>query len=141
MLLLDRLGHALAMARRERKLLAFIDLDNFKTINDSKGHPAGDALLLRSRRDSPLACARATPSRGWAARVTIVLPHIAHMKDMIAAAKLLDRFRHSFEVNDHAEHTSASVGSACTLDGDTPEALIEAADAAMYRVKQSGGDG
>jgi len=145
-LLLDRLGQALAMARRERKLLAllFIDLDNFKTINDTKGHPVGDALL-RSVASRLASCVREsdTVARMGGDEFTIVLPHIAQVEDIERfAATLLDRFRRRFQINDQAEYTSASVGiSVHPVDGDTPEALIEAADTAMYRAKQCGGDG
>jgi diguanylate cyclase (GGDEF)-like protein len=146
MLLMDRLGQALALARRERKLLAllFIDLDNFKTINDTKGHPVGDALL-RSIATRLAACVREsdTVARMGGDEFTIVLPRIAHVEDIVRfVSKLLDRFRRPFQINDQAEYTSASVGiSVHPVDGDTPEALIEAADAAMYRAKQGGGDG
>jgi diguanylate cyclase (GGDEF)-like protein len=145
MLLLDRLGQALARARRERKLLAvlFIDLDDFKTINDTQGHPAGDALL-RSVSARLSACIRQsdTVARIGGDEFTIILPQVAHVDDVGRFAdKVLDRFRQPFRINGHEEYTSASVGiSVLPVDGDTPEALLEAADAAMYRAKQSGGD-
>ena len=144
-LLLDRLGHALAVARREGTLLAllFIDLDNFKTINDTKGHPAGDDLL-RSVASRLAASVREsdTVARMGGDEFTIVLPHIAHIDDIGRfVAKLLARFRRPFQINGQVEYASASVGiSVHPVDGDTPEALIEAADAAMYRAKQCGGD-
>src|SRR5688572_19541425 len=145
MLLLDRLGQALATSRRDRKLLAllFIDLDNFKTINDTKGHPAGDALL-RSVASRLAACVREsdTVARMGGDEFTIVLPQIAHIDHISRfATKVLDQFRRPFQINDDEEYSSASVGiSVHPINGDTPEALLEAADAAMYRAKQSGGD-
>jgi diguanylate cyclase (GGDEF)-like protein len=144
-LLLDRLGHALALARREHRLLAllFIDLDHFKTINDTKGHPAGDDLL-RSVASRLAASVREsdTVARMGGDEFTIVLPHIDQIDDIDRfAAKLLARFRRPFQIKGQAEYTSASVGiSVHPVDGDTPEALIGAADAAMYRAKQWGGD-
>src|SRR6266850_259130 len=107
MLLLDRLGQALARARRERKLLAllFIDLDNFKTINDTKGHPVGDALL-RSVASRLAACVREsdTVARIGGDEFTIVLPQIAHVDDISRfATKVLDEFRRPFQINGHEE--------------------------------------
>ena len=73
---------------------------------------------------------------------TIVLPHLARVEDIDRfVGKLLERFRRPFRSATTTEYTSVSVGiSVHPVDGDTPEALIEAADAAMYRAKQGGGN-
>ena len=143
-LLLDRVGQSLARMRREKKLLAllFIDVDGFKTVNDTRGHVTGDALLC-SVASRLSACARQsdTVARIGGDEFTLVLPDISHVDDVHRlATKVLDALQRPFDVGGHEESISASVGiSIFPTDGETAEALLQASDQAMYRAKQHGG--
>jgi diguanylate cyclase (GGDEF)-like protein len=145
LLLLDRLEQALARSRRENKVLAllFLDLDNFKTINDTHGHAVGDALL-RSVASRLSSCVRKsdTVARIGGDEFMLVLPEVSHVDDVNRfAAKVLDAFKKPCIVGGREEYVSASIGiSLLPTDGDTVDALLRAADAAMYRAKKLGGD-
>lgn len=135
-LMLDRFGQAIAQARRTQSRVGvlFIDLDNFKTINDAHGHAAGDAVLQSVAaaltgvvRDAD------TVSRHGGDEFLVLLPDVVHADDVAAAA---DHVR--FALRDMATllPVSASVGaSVFPDDGDDPVVLIERADRAMYRDK------
>jgi len=139
----DRVEVAMAFAERlKHKLaLAFLDLDNFKTVNDSLGHNVGDALLkavaarLRSNvRDT------ATISRQGGDEFLIMLPDIADA-DAIAAitAKLLESMSRPFDIDGHELVISASAGIAVfPNDGTDFDSLLKKADTAMYHAKQAG---
>jgi two-component system cell cycle response regulator len=143
-MIFDTLAQELARAGREGTPLAIVmvDLDKFKSINDSFGHPAGDAVLQQaSRRLS--ACVRTYDHVGryGGEEFLIVLPNC----DGDQARKLSERLRQSVaDTPMHAEgnelHITCSLGVALT---DTPNgigvaALVHAADEALYRAKQAG---
>ena len=142
-LLLDRLGQALASTRREKRLLAllFLDLDGFKAVNDTFGHAIGDQVLqdVASRLS---ACVREsdTVARLGGDEFTIVLQEISHPQDANRfAAKILEAFEAPFSLRGHHHRVSASIGIGLyPNDGESPEALMRAADLAMYRAKQRG---
>jgi diguanylate cyclase (GGDEF)-like protein len=145
-LLNDRLGQALAQARRTGCPLAllFLDLDGFKDINDSLGHPVGDRLLQSvADRLSGLVRAGDTIARLGGDEFVVMLVNLAQASDAVAIARsigtALGREHH---VEDHTLHITASIGvAAFPDDGDSPDALLRHADAAMYRAKALGRSG
>jgi len=145
LLALDRLSQCLARAGRERKLLAllFLDLDSFKIINDTRGHAVGDALL-QAVATRLCGCVRKsdTVARIGGDEFTLILPEVSHVDDVNRfAAKVLDALQKPFTIAGREEYVSGSVGiSVWPTDGETPDALLNAADAAMYRAKRRGGD-
>ena len=139
----DRLGHALTRAKRSGKSLAvmFIDVDHFKTVNDTLGHTAGDELLLEMSRRL-LACVRAddTVARLGGDEFTIVLSELRQPEDAVTVArKVLDAVAMPLTVAGTPIEVSASIGIALyPVDGNDPESLLRNADSAMYRAKESG---
>ena len=142
-LLYDRLGLAIAHGHRQASHLAvlFLDLDDFKFVNDSFGHASGDRLLVevaaRLRR-----CVRAgdTVARFGGDEFVVLLDSVSGAEDAArVAAKVLDAVRAPFRLEDHVVSIGASVGvSVYPADGTTPDALVRSADAAMYRSKHRG---
>lgn len=142
----DRLAQGLAHARRRdaRGLaIMFLDLDRFKTINDTLGHGAGDALL----RSAAERLSRALREEDTVARLggdefLFLLPGVEDVEDAARVAqRLLDLFGSPFQVLDHELHITASIGvSLFPLDGGDGETLIRNADTALYRAKEQGRD-
>lgn len=139
----DRLRWAIRDARRRKEKLAVmvIDLDNFKTVNDSLGHDAGD-LLLKNISAEMLGCLRDsdTLSRMSGDEFTILMQHVNDSQAADAAAqRLLEAIRKPLEIQEHQVSVSGSVGI-CLYpdDGVTAEELIHHADLAMYRSKSNG---
>jgi diguanylate cyclase (GGDEF)-like protein/PAS domain S-box-containing protein len=148
-LLLDRLRHAVAACKRNRQTgaLLFIDLDNFKSLNDTLGHDQGDVLLkqvaLRLRASVPRECD--TVARHGGDEFVIVLEDFSGQPEQIAshaetvAEKIQASFEAPFQLDHHQHHTSASIGVALLNEdiGDVDE-LLKRADLAMYQAKTSG---
>jgi diguanylate cyclase (GGDEF)-like protein/PAS domain S-box-containing protein len=143
LLAFDRLQQAMAYADREgtKVALLFLDLDNFKTINDSLGHSIGDKLLreIAARLGK---CVRDTDtvSRQGGDEFLIVLPALS---DTDATALVLDKLLQSIhapmEIDGHELSTSVSIGIAMFPDdGRDFESLMKKADTAMYRAKEAG---
>ena len=139
----DRLRQALARAKRDKAHLAmmFIDLDQFKLINDTHGHDVGDLLLGRTA-ESLLDCLRETDT---AARIggdefVVLLPNIEDGQDaLVIAEKILQAISQPFEVADKILPISASIGVAVYPEhGDDEKQLLINADIAMYQAKKSG---
>jgi len=139
----NRLHKAVAKARRDNSKLAvlFIDLDNFKPVNDNLGHSAGDKLLqevgtrIRTTvRDSD------TVSRYSGDEFTVILHDIADSSvPLTIAEKILKAINQPFELHTNQVFCSASIGiSVYPSDGDNAEDLVSNADQAMYEVKKSG---
>ena len=144
-LLKDRLDQALAQATRlgKRIALMFLDLDRFKTINDSLGHATGDKLLQsvaarlrQSVRETD------TVSRQGGDEFIIVLTGIDTPDEAgRIAAKILEQLDPPFDVDGQQLRTSFSIGIALfPEDGVSPETLMKNADTAMYHAKESGRD-
>ena len=138
----QRLEHAIAKASRtgQQVLLLFFDLDNFKLVNDTLGHEAGDQLLLMAtKRISEKARATDVLCRIGGDEFVMVMegasPQDGHrlVRDIIAA------FSIPFEIKKQRVHCTTSIGVSVYPD-DTldPQTLIVYADLAMYRAKQSG---
>ncbi len=145
-LLFDRLTVALAQARRDadRVGVVFVDLDRFKVINDSLGHPVGDRILQEvGARIRAAVRAGDTLARIGGDEFTLLLPRIHHPDDAEAGArKVLDALRAPFLVDGRELFVSASIGiSVAPDDGDEAEALVRNADVAMYRAKEGGSEG
>jgi len=142
-LLRDRIGQAIAQAHRNGTQLAvlFIDLDRFKTINDSLGHQLGDRLL-QSVASRILVCVREgdTVSRVGGDEFVIVIPAVESSADAGAvAAKILEVLAASFHLHGNDLHVAASIGiSLYPADGADAETLMRNADTAMYHAKDSG---
>jgi diguanylate cyclase (GGDEF)-like protein/PAS domain S-box-containing protein len=142
-LLSDRCEHALRRARREgnRLALLFLDLDRFKHINDSMGHPVGDALLQAvAIRLKGLMRDEDTVARLGGDEFVILLEQLVNSEDAaLIADKLISLFRQPFRVGEQQLHISTSIGiSIYPDDANEVAGLIRNADAAMYRAKESG---
>ena len=141
----DRLSHALARARRDKTVvgLVFLDLDRFKTVNDSLGHQSGDALLAEVARRMQ-SCMREgdTIARLGGDEFTIVTEGI-HSKDetIQVVARLLTMLSNSFVIDGQELFISASAGiTFFPQDDHALEGLLRNADTAMYRAKALGGN-
>lgn len=144
-LLLDRLAQALALARRAEEQLAvmFLDLDRFKTINDSLGHAVGDALLRGvAQRIVGIVREGDTVARIGGDEFVILLPRIeSGTQASVVAAKVMETLAQPLRLEGHELHVTASVGIAVfPSDGETPETLLRNADSAMYHAKEAGRD-
>ncbi len=142
-LLQDRLSQALATARRrkEKVALLFLDLDRFKDINDSLGHPVGDLLLQEvAKRLRRFARAQDTVTRLGGDEFLIVLTGVKEAADAaVAAERLMDAMTAEFVVQGHLLNISCSLGVSVFPDhGAESETLIKNADAAMYSAKDYG---
>jgi diguanylate cyclase (GGDEF)-like protein/PAS domain S-box-containing protein len=142
-LLQDRIQQAIAHDRRQRArtALLFIDLDQFKTINDSLGHDMGDQLLKEAAARL-VSCVRTedTVARQGGDEFIVLLPSIDLAQDAgVVAAKLLDTLNQPFEINDKQMHIGASIGIAVFPDdGADVDSLMKNSDIAMYHAKESG---
>jgi diguanylate cyclase (GGDEF)-like protein len=144
-LFVDRLKQATVEAARHRRLVGvmFLDLDRFKTINESLGHSVGDQFLK-----SVAARLRAAVREGdTVARLagdefTIVMPDMAHAEDAARLARtILESLAQPVSIGGHDLFASASLGMTLfPLDGHGIEGLLRNADIAMYRAKASGGN-
>lgn len=143
-LLQDRLGQALALEsfrRRNPIGVIFLDLDNFKKINDTLGHTVGD-MLLKAVANRLRNCVRGgdTVSRLGGDEYILILPNVKEMHDVTTVAKkLIGLFSTPFLLMGHELYITASIGIALfPSDGDTVDALLKNADAAMYHAKEQG---
>jgi len=143
-LLLDaRLNHAIERAKREDLQVAimFIDLDHFKTINDSLGHDVGDQLLV-AVSNRLLHCVREddTVARLGGDEFIIIVEQVHDIGNLDPLLKKIMKVTsQTISINNHDLSTSASIGvSIYPDDGKTAEQLMRNADAAMYYVKESG---
>jgi diguanylate cyclase (GGDEF)-like protein/PAS domain S-box-containing protein len=142
-LLEDRLTQALALSRRNKKASAvmFVDLDRFKTINDSLGHSIGDALLkevagrlVKQLRVGDTIC------RIGGDEFVVVLPEVKRSSDVAhVAQKVIEQLSQPVKVEERELEVTCSIGIAVYPDdGRDAESLIRNADAAMYHAKELG---
>ena len=143
MLLNDRVSHAILLAPRHLKKVAllFLDLDGFKHINDSLGHPTGDKLLQSIGRRL-VDCVRSsdTVSRQGGDEFVVLLSEMEQSEDAaITARRMLHSVAEAHSINDRDLHITTSIGvSVFPDDGLDAETLIKNADTAMYQAKENG---
>ncbi|MEQ8174095.1 MAG: EAL domain-containing protein [Syntrophomonadaceae bacterium] len=142
-LFMDRVDQAIKLAQRTGKMVGilFLDLDSFKTINDSMGHKEGDELLetiaaelVASIRNSD------TVARFGGDEFLIMINNISKMEDMVKVAdNIIGLFSQPFQIKDQEFYITASAGVAVfPVDGENSEDLIRNADIAMYNAKDKG---
>ena len=142
-LLNDRIAQAITLANRHHTQFAllFLDLDNFKHINDSLGHATGDKLL-QSVTQRLKDCVREsdTVSRQGGDEFVILLAENKNSNDAaVSAQKILDELKAAHHVGKHQLHISTSIGiSVYPADGLDAETLLKNADTAMYFAKDKG---
>lgn len=139
----DRFESAVAQARRDGESVAllFLDLDNFKAVNDSLGHAVGDLLLCDvAARLSGILRATDTVSRQGGDEFLIVMGAVADKEAVAAAAAVVvDRLAEPFRLEDLEVSATCSIGIAVyPHDGADFDTLLKHADLAMYRAKDSG---
>lgn len=142
-LFMDRLSQVLVSAKRANHTAAlmFIDLDGFKSVNDTLGHHAGD-LLLQQVAVRLKGCVREsdTVARLAGDEFTVILQEISSIADAKKVAeKIIEVFAIPFELEGHEIYSGASIGiSLFPDDAGDEEGLLKKADAAMYLAKQGG---
>ncbi|HEY0563062.1 MAG TPA: EAL domain-containing protein, partial [Methylophilus sp.] len=148
LLLQDRLQHAIASSARSHKFgaLLFIDIDNFKTINDTIGHAAGDLLLKQiGARFVGMTRQSDTVARLGGDEFIILLeelspnPAEAAIQSQNFAEKLIRLFKTPFDLEQHLYHSSPSIGITLFVDEQqSVNELLKQADLAMYQAKAAG---
>jgi diguanylate cyclase (GGDEF)-like protein len=142
----DRLEHGIAQAKRHRCILAvmFVDLDKFKSINDTYGHQAGDAVLqIVATRLKANTRESDTVSRYGGDEFLCLLTHLPEQNDIaMIAAKLIAAIRAPCDVNVRDVIVNPCLGASIGIsvyprDGATASALIKSADDAMYGAKEN----
>jgi len=150
-LLMDRLAQALAAAHRHAHHVAllFIDLDNFKTLNDTLGHDKGDSLLKQVAQRL-ITCVREgdTVARLGGDEFVVLLEDLSHKAQEattqahVETAKIIDVLGQPYEIEGQGHHSTSSIG--VTLFGgperENIEEPLKRAELAMYQAKAAGGD-
>jgi diguanylate cyclase (GGDEF)-like protein len=142
-MLTDRMDRARARVRRHGRMFAtlFIDLDRFKSVNDTLGHTAGDQLLVEaSERINRAVRETDTVARLGGDEFVVLCDDIEGIHQATDCAdRIITALRLPFRLDDGDAHLSASIGIAfCTDAADTPDAILANADIAMYRAKNDG---
>ena len=143
MLLNDRVNRAIALAARHKKKAAvlFLDLDGFKHINDSLGHPIGDQLL-QSIAKRLVCCVRNsdTVSRQGGDEFIVLLSEVERAEDIvIMTRRILQALAEAHSIDERVLHITTSIGvTIYPEDGPDAETLIKNADTAMYQAKENG---
>jgi diguanylate cyclase (GGDEF)-like protein/PAS domain S-box-containing protein len=141
-LLHDRLQLACQRSVREDKQLAvlYLDVDDFKSINDALGHAAGDALLKQfGQRLTGQVRASDTVARVGGDEFVALIEGFFSLDDLRSvASKIVEAMQPPFDLFGRAVHVSASIGVATSLPSSTWEEVLHAADSAMYEAKAAG---
>lgn len=140
---MQHLAQHIEIARRHGSLLAvlFLDLDRFKNVNDTLGHPCGDSLLKQvAVRLSGLMRREDIVARLGGDEFVCLLPSVEHREQVAQVAKkIIDALSRSFDVDGHELSACSSIGiSLYPDDGSDVDTLIKHADSAMYRAKDQG---
>ncbi|MBP7331492.1 MAG: EAL domain-containing protein [Firmicutes bacterium] len=139
----DRLNQALHLARRTEKFVGvmFMDLDSFKTVNDTMGHSGGDSIIKEVAR-SLVQCLRKTDTvaRFGGDEFLIIIDNISDSRHIAKiAGNIMGLFEKPFILNDQEFFITSSAGVAVyPYDGEDPVTLIKNADIAMYKAKSRG---
>ncbi|MFI5210234.1 MAG: putative bifunctional diguanylate cyclase/phosphodiesterase, partial [Gemmatimonadales bacterium] len=138
----DRVSHALTLARRQGRaiIVLFLDLDDFKKVNDSLGHSEGDRLLVAAAERFQT-CARAadTVARLGGDEFAILIEDVPTSDGhTVLVDRITSAMRKPFQVSGNEVHVTASVGIAVAGDDDTADDLLRNADVAMYSAKRRG---
>ncbi|PTD97254.1 EAL domain-containing protein [Pseudothauera lacus] len=141
-LFVDRVRQAIERAKRHEDQFAilFVDLDNFKVINDSLGHAAGDKLL-KEAASTLRQCLRAvdTVARFGGDEFALLIEETNAVEVDVAARRIADALGRSVDIGGHDIFVSASIGiSIYPDDGSDSETLLKNADSAMYQAKEAG---
>jgi diguanylate cyclase (GGDEF)-like protein len=133
-----------ALRTQKPAALLFVDLDRFKAVNDGFGHAAGD-LLLRAvaQRLQALVKGGATIARLGGDEFAVLIPDAGGDRAEKLAARIVKDMARPFPLGEEGRAGAAMVGASvgwalAPLDGETPEALLKAADLALYRIKENG---
>lgn len=142
-LFIDRLNQSLARGKRRGQMVGvlFLDLDNFKQVNDTLGHTIGDTLLQHvAKRIESTIREGDTVSRLGGDEFAIILVDLDRSEDIIRISqKLLDIFLLPIQLKNQEIYITASIGiSIYPRDGKVSEELLQNADTAMYRAKEQG---
>lgn len=140
---LDRLAHLITEAKRNNDLIAliFVDLDDFKKVNDSLGHETGDKLLISvSKRLEGLVREQDTAGRLGGDEFILILGGLHELDDAQSIAEnIINNFRIPFIIDGRDIVLTLSLGiSVFPNDGDTASELLRKSDSAMYRSKEDG---
>lgn len=142
-LLSDRLEQALTRAARDVSTVGvvFLDLDRFKLVNDTRGHVAGDSLLVAvARRLRSATRAQDTVARFGGDEFVVVYEDVTGIDGLVdRARRLCDMLAVPFVIDGHEVYATISVGVAVGHTGASVEDLLRDADAAMYHAKERGG--
>lgn len=147
-LLMDRLQHALVASQRTGRYgaLLFIDLDQFKTLNDTLGHDIGD-MLLQQVGERLLYCVREgdTVARLGGDEYVAMLEDLSSQAVMavteveVIGQRIINELNHHYKLREYEYHTTPSIGVVIFGDGyNTPEEVLKHADIAMYQAKKAG---
>ena len=137
----DRVGHALERRQTGQVAVLFIDLDDFKTVNDSFGHACGDEVLVAAAHRLQ-SCARAgdTVARLGGDEFALLVDDVTAAQVTAFADRVLDALSEPpVEFSGHTTTLGASIGIAVAGPGETSETLLRNADLAMYEAKLQGG--
>lgn len=142
-LLKDRINQAIYHAHRNNRMIGvlFLDLDNFKVLNDTLGHTCGDELLKRvAQRISDCLREGDTAVRLGGDEFIVLLPDLSTPQDAAkVASKILEVLKHSFVIDQHEIYTSISIGiSMYPSNAKDMDGLLSYADSAMYYAKRLG---
>jgi len=149
-LLMDRLQHSLTSNIRNDKhgAILFIDMDNFKTLNDTKGHGVGDLLLIEvAQRLKKCVREEDTVARFGGDEFVLLLNNLSALHDeagahaKLVAGKILQHLNQPYVLQDYEHSCSPSIGVALFCDHSAnAEELLQHADSAMYQSKAGGGN-
>jgi diguanylate cyclase (GGDEF)-like protein/PAS domain S-box-containing protein len=142
MLFVDRADHALSLSRRTGAIAAvmFIDLDDLKEVNETRGHDVGDELLAAfGRRLTGVAREADTVARISGDVFALLIENLGGLVDAdIAADRVMAVFRESFRLSQGEVTMTATIGVATSEDSDTADELMRHADMALYAAKAAG---
>jgi diguanylate cyclase (GGDEF)-like protein len=144
-LLLDRLDHAIGAARRRdgRPTVLFLDLDDFKGVNDASGHAVGDAVLAAvAERLHTVVRSSDTVARLGGDEFIVMCEDVGEPRSegLVLAERVRRALQEPFDVGERPVHVSASIGVASAEPEESAESLLARADQAMYQAKQHGRD-